>query len=146
MGRRDRLAAREVKGEGMIRTVALVYGVVFLVVGVLGFVPGITAQGEYLLGIFGVNALHNVVHLLFGVLGVTAALTGWSRTYFQGVGVIYLLLGVLGFIPGLFTGDEMLLGLVHINLADNFLHLVLGGVAAFFGFAPQYRGQTSKTA
>jgi hypothetical protein len=55
-------------------------------------------------------------------------------------------LTVLGFVPGLFIGDEMLLGLVHINLADNFLHLVLGGAAAFFGFAPQYRGQVSRTA
>jgi hypothetical protein len=130
----------------VIRTAALVYGVVFLVVGVMGFVPGITTQGEYLLGIFGVNALHNVVHLLFGVLGIAAALSGWSRSYFQGVGVIYLLLGVLGFIPGLYVGHEMLLGLVHINLADNLLHLALGGVAAFFGFAPQYRGRVSPTA
>ncbi len=130
----------------MIRTVALVYGVVFLVVGILGFIPGATVEGEYLLGIFGVNALHNVVHLLFGVLGIAAALTRWSRPYFQGVGVIYLLLGVMGFIPGLYLGDDMLLGLVHINLADNLLHLALGGVAAYFGFSPQYGGRVSPTA
>lgn len=130
----------------MIRTVTLAYGVVFLVVGVLGFVPGVTAGGEYLLGIFGVNALHNAVHLLFGVLGVVAAFTGRSRSYLRGVGVIYLLLGVLGFIPGLYAGDEMLLGLVHINLADNLLHLALGGIATYFGFAPQYRGRVSPTA
>ncbi len=130
----------------MIRIVALVYGVVFLVVGALGFIPGITVGGEYLLGIFGVNALHNVVHLLFGVLGIAAALTGWSRPYLQGVGVIYLLLGVLGFIPGLYLGDGMLLGLVHVNLADNLLHLALGGVAAYFGFSPQYSGRVSPTA
>lgn len=130
----------------MIRTVALVYGVVFLVVGVLGFIPGITVGGEYLLGIFGVNALHNVIHLLFGVLGIAAALTGWSRPYLQGVGVIYLLLVVLGFIPGLYVGHDMLLDLVHINLADNLLHLALGGVAAYFGFSPQYRGRVSPTA
>jgi Domain of unknown function (DUF4383) len=130
----------------MIRTVALVYGVVFMVVGVLGFIPGITVGGEYLLGIFGVNALHNVIHLLFGVLGIAAALTGWSRPYLQGVGVVYLLLVVLGFIPGLYVGHDMLLGLVHINLADNLLHLALGGVAAYFGFSPQYGGRVAPTA
>ncbi len=130
----------------MIRTVALVYGVVFLVVGSLGFVPVLTVGGEYLLGIFGVNAVHNAVHLLFGVLGIIAAFTGWSRSYLQGVGVIYLLLGVLGFVPGLYAGNEMLLGIVHINLADNLLHLTLGGIAAYFGFAPQYRGRVSPTA
>ena len=92
------------------------------------------------------NVLHNLVHLLFGIFGIAAVLVDRSRTYLQGVGIIYLLLTVLGFVPGLFVGDEMLLGLVHINLADNFLHLVLGGAAAFFGFAPQYRGQVSRTA
>ncbi len=128
----------------MIRVVALVFGVSFLAVGVMGFI--LNPTGGELLGIFAVNALHNLVHLLFGIFGIAAVLVGWSRTYLQAVGIIYLLLTVLGFIPGLFVGDDMLLGLIHINLADNFLHLVLGGVAAFFGFAPQYRGQGSLTA
>lgn len=65
------------------------------------------------------NVLHNLVHLLFGIFGIAAVLVGRSRIYLQAVGVIYLLLTVLGFIPGLFVGDEMLLGLVHINLADK---------------------------
>lgn len=130
----------------MVRTVALVYGVVFLVVGVLGFVPGVTVGDGYLLGVFGVNALHNAVHLLFGVLGIIAALAGWSRPYLQGVGAIYLLLGVLGFVPALYAGHEMLFGIIHINLADNLLHLVLGGAAAYFGFAPRYGERISPTA
>ena len=128
----------------MVRAVALVFGVSFLAVGVLGFV--LNPTGGELLGIFAVNVLHNLVHLLFGIFGIAAVLMGRSRVYLQGVGVIYLLLTVLGFVPGLFVGDEMLLGLVHINLADNFLHLVLGGAAAFFGFAPQYRWRVSTTA
>jgi Domain of unknown function (DUF4383) len=90
--------------------------------------------------------LHNLVHLLFGIFGIAAVLVGRSRTYLQGVGVIYLLLTVLGFVPGLYAGDHLLLGLVHINLADNFLHLMLGGAAAFFGFVPQYREQVTRTA
>jgi hypothetical protein len=128
----------------MDRPVALVFGASFLAVGVLGFV--LNPTGGELLGIFAVNVLHNLVHLLFGIFGIAAAYVGRSRFYLQGVGIIYLLLTVLGFVPGLYAGDHLLLGLVHINLADNFLHLVLGGVAAYFGFAPQYRGQASTTA
>jgi hypothetical protein len=127
----------------MVRTVALALGIAFLGVGILGFI--LNPTGGELLGIFAVNVLHNLVHVLFGVLGIASAYTGWSRLYCQGVGVIYLLLGVLGFIPGLYVGEDMLLGLVHINLADNFLHLVLGGVAAIFGFAPQLVGRGSAT-
>jgi uncharacterized protein DUF4383 len=128
----------------MVRVVASVLGASFLAVGILGFV--LNPTGGELLGIFAVNVLHNLVHLLFGIFGITAAYVGWSRTYLQGVGVIYLLLTVLGFVPGLYFGEDLLLGLVHINLADNFLHLVLGGIAAYFGFAPQYGGQVSRTA
>jgi hypothetical protein len=128
----------------MVRAVASVFGVSFLAVGLLGFV--LNPTGGELLGIFAVNVLHNLVHLLFGIFGIAAVLVRRSRTYLQGVGVSYLLLTVLGFVPGLYAGDHLLLGLVHINLADNFLHLVLGGAAAFFGFAPQYREQVTRTA
>ncbi len=119
------------------RTVALVFGIVFLVIGVLGFVPALTPGGA-LLGLFMVNGLHSIVHLLFGVLGVVAALTGMSRLYNRAAGVIYLLLGVLGLIPALVPGG-MLLGLVMINPADNVLHLVIGAVLACVGFAVQSR-------
>jgi hypothetical protein len=143
-GKKRSIGCKRRKGVVMVRAVALVFGVSFLAVGVLGFI--LNPTGGELLGIFAVNVPHNLVHLLFGIFGIAAVLAGRSRIYLQGVGVIYLLLTVLGFVPGLFIGDEMLLGLVHINLADNFLHLVLGGAAAFFGFAPQYRGQVSRTA
>ena len=128
----------------MVRAVASVFGIAFLAVGVLGFI--LNPTGGELLGIFAVNVAHNLVHVAFGVLGIAAAYSGSSRLYLQGVGVIYLLLCVLGFIPGLYVGEDMLLGLVHINLADNFLHLVLGGTAAFFGFASQRVGRVSSTA
>ncbi len=67
------------------------------------------------------------------------------RTVALALGIAFLGVGILGFIPGLYVSDEMLLGLVHINLADNLLHLVLGGVAAYFGFASQYVGRVSST-
>ncbi len=120
------------------RTVALVFGIVFLLVGLLGFVPALTPGGA-LLGLFMVNGVHSIVHLLFGVLGIAAAFTGFSRLYNQASGAIYLVLTVVGFIallavPAL-APNGMLLGLVMINMADNFLHLVLGLVLAYVGFA-----------
>ena len=119
------------------KTIALVFGIVFLLIGVLGFVPALTPGGA-LLGLFMVNGLHSVVHLLFGVLGIGAALTGMGRLYNRAAGVIYLLLGVLGLIPAL-VPNGMLLGLVMINPADNVLHLVIGAVLAYVGFAVQTR-------
>jgi hypothetical protein len=115
------------------KTVALIFGIVFLLIGVLGFVPALTPGGA-LLGVFMVHGLHNIVHLLFGVLGVAAALTGLSVLYNRVAGVIYLVIGLLGFIPVL-VPNGMLLGLVMINTADNFLHIVIGVVLAYVGFA-----------
>ncbi|BBL78263.1 membrane protein [Rubrobacter xylanophilus] len=130
----------------VVRTVALVLGVVFLLIGILGFVPGVTTGEGYLLGIFAVNALHNVVHLVVGVLGIAAYYwERYARLYCQVLGVVYLVIGVLGFIPGITVGGDMLLGIIHVNLADNLLHLVVGAVAAYFGFAPQYSGRVSPT-
>jgi len=114
------------------RTFALAVGVVFILIGLLGFLPALVPGGA-LLGIFAVNALHSVVHLLIGVLGVAAAYTGFPRLYNRVIGVVYFLLAILGFIPALvFNGA--LLGLVSINLADNLLHLVVGAAAMYVGF------------
>ncbi len=79
------------------------------------------------------NSLHDLVHILFGVLGIAAAFTGWSRLYNRVIGVVYLVLAVLGFIPGLIM-NGLLLGLVSINLSDNFLHLVIGAVLVIVGY------------
>lgn len=79
------------------------------------------------------NTLHNTVHLLAGVLGVAAAYTGWPRLYNRVVGIVYLVVGILGFIPVLII-KGLLLGLVSINLSDNLLHLVAGIVLVYIGF------------
>lgn len=125
----------------MARTFALVVGIIFLAVGVLGFIPGVTTGDGLLLGIFAVDAVHNVIHLLVGALGVAAYYWDRARLYCQGLGIVYLLVGILGFIPALLFGDNMLLGLFHVNLADNLLHLVVGALAAYLGFAPQFSGR-----
>ena len=95
------------------KTAALVFGVVFAVVGFLGFMPSppppdapplSMEHGHGLaLGLFPVNTLHNVVHLLFAVLGIAAWAGGWARSYFQFLTVAYGLLAVLGLIPATST-------------------------------------------
>ena len=113
---------------------AAAVGVVFLLVGVLGFVPGITTNygqllfaghesGALLLGIFQVSILHNIVHLLFGVAGLVLA-RRWegARLFLIGGGVIYLVLWVYGLV----VGQEHQANFVPLNTADDWLHFVLG--------------------
>ena len=114
-----------------VQNVARLVGVIFLLVGVAGFIPGITTNlydglefagsdgNAELLGLFEVSVLHNIVHGLFGVAGLALAATaGGARTYLIGGGAVYLLLFVLGIAGG---GDW-----IPVNDADNWLHLVLG--------------------
>ena len=127
----------------MSRTFALVIGIVFLVLGILGFIPLFKFGAEdYLFGIFAVDAVHNLIHVLVGALGVAAYFWDRARLYCRSLGIFYLVVGVLGFIPALIFGDEMLLGLFQVNLADNVLHLVVGAAAAYLGFAPQLGGRS----
>src|SRR5438067_12723175 len=100
-----------------IRTFALILGVIFVLVGVLGFIPalvthpadmhGVTVHANhgYLLGLFPVNVLHNVVHILFGIWGIAAYATGLgaSRFYARCVTVIYALMAIMGLFPHLDT-------------------------------------------
>ncbi|WIA98732.1 DUF4383 domain-containing protein [Curtobacterium sp. MCBA15_012] len=115
-----------------VQKVALVVGIVFLLVGIAGFVPGLTSGDlagaghgsmAMLLGIFQVSVLHNVVHLLFGVVGLLAAnRASGSRMYLVIGGIVYFVLWIYGlFTAGHSTGANF----VPLNNADNWLHLVL---------------------
>ena len=128
---RDTASARD--GRTLAQTLALVFGLAFLGVGVLGFIPGITTNlGDIkfagndspseLLGIFQVSILHNIVHLLFGIAGLAMA-RRWdsARTYLLGAGIIYAVL----FVYGLFVGRDDDANFVPTNNADDILHLVL---------------------
>lgn len=112
-----------------MQKLARVFGYVFVAVGVLGFVPGVTTADGQLLGIFQVDTMHNIVHLLSGVLALVAASGAGTnaRLYFQVFGVVYALVTVLGFLSG------SVLGMVT-NGADNVLHLVIAAVALYVGF------------
>lgn len=113
----------------------------FFLVGVLGFIPGITtnyaslsgaghdSEAE-LLGIFQVSYLHNAVHLLFGVAGYLMALTvPASRTYLIGGGIIYLVLRVYGNVIDFDSATNF----IPVNDADNWLHLGLGALMIALG-------------
>ena len=119
----------------MLRKVALIFGIVFILVGILGFVTpgGMSMEADpapgHILGLFGINLLHNVVHLLIGVWGIVASRTwGGAKAFMQIGGVLYLVLAALGFvIPSTF-------GLIPIGGNDIYLHAVLGLIMAGIGF------------
>ncbi|WP_020523976.1 DUF4383 domain-containing protein [Catelliglobosispora koreensis] len=109
---------------------ALSVGLFFLLIGALGFVPGVTANfddltfaGHHsqarLLGIFQVSVLHNLIHLAFGVAGLLLARKA-ARSYLIGCGLIYL--GV--WVYGIVIDHDSVANIVPVNTADNWLHLV----------------------
>ena len=139
--------------RSLVQLAALVVGAVFLVVGILGFVPGITTDyedlqwaghesGAKLLGVFAVSGLHNIVHIVFGVVGLVAAATATAaRAYLVGGGVVYLAL----WLYGLLVDEHSEANFVPLNDADNWLHLGLGLGMVALGFALPRRTTATTT-
>ena len=127
-----------------VRNFSLIAGIAYLAAGVLGFVPaflwpapdgapplGINGFYGYLLGLFPVNLMHNLVHLAIGAWGVAAARSmSGARIYAKSIAVLYGLLAVMGLIPTLNT----LFGLAPIHGHDVWLHAATALVAAYFGW------------
>ena len=117
-----------------VQVAALIVGAVFLAVGVLGFIPGITTNYDSLtfagheseaalFGVFAVSVLHNIVHLVFGVAGIAMSRTAAAaQLYLLGGGIIYLALWVYGLV----VDEHSTANFVPVNAADNWLHLGLG--------------------
>ncbi len=128
-----------------LHNTAMGVGIVFLLVGVLGFIPGITTNfgamtfaghesGAMLLGVFQVSVLHNIVHLLFGVAGLAMARNArMARLFLLGGGAVYIVLWIYGLVINQETGANF----IPFNTADNWLHLILGvamiGLGAWLG-------------
>jgi hypothetical protein len=122
------------------KTAALVFGIVFAAVGVMGFMPAppppdapplAFEHGHGMaLGMFPVNTLHNVVHLLFAILGIAAWAGGWARGYFQLLAVSYGILAIMGLVPGTHTT----FGLIPLWGNDVWLHGAIAAVSLYFGF------------
>ncbi|GGO18154.1 DUF4383 domain-containing protein [Micromonospora parathelypteridis] len=134
---RDARGGRPASHRPRVQSAALAVAGVFLLIGVLGFIPGITTDyGELrfaghhsdalLLGLFQVSILHNAVHLLFGLAGlVLARSVGGARLFLAGGGAIYLALWLYGLAIEA-VDPEAGANILPINDADNWLHLALG--------------------
>lgn len=126
-------------------------GAVLLVAGIIGFFYsasfGSPGNVDAVLGILDVNAWHNLVHLLSGVLGLAAFASGprASRTYALAFGAIYMVVAIWGFIIG---NHESILGFIPINTEDNILHLILGvlGLGAYAASDPETATRDRATA
>jgi hypothetical protein len=121
----------------MAKTLGMLFGIVFLAVGVLGFVPGVTTTGPdgmpMLLGIFMVNTVHSIVHIASGAIFLIASMSGAgaARLWFQLFGIVYAIVAVLGFM----TPNGMLLRVISNNPADTYLHVGLAAAMLLIGFA-----------
>jgi hypothetical protein len=118
----------------MAKQIAVIFGIVMLVIGILGFVPAVNAAGPagtsytLLLGIFAVSPLHNLIHLATGAVALAAGLYGggaYVRLYFLVFGVVYTLVTLVGVTGLFFDTHGSLLGIAPINGADNVLHLAI---------------------
>lgn len=114
----------------MIKKIALAFGSIFLLLGVLGFAPALTPIIDgmpHLFGLFMVDVLHNLIHVASGAAGLLAASSErYSRWYLQIMGLVYAGVALAGFLQG-----TTVLGLFEVNTADNLLHTAL--VVALLG-------------
>lgn len=137
------------------RTFALIFGIAYLGAGLLGLMPGMVTppppdappmrfdvMNGMLLGLFPVNMLHTLAHLLIGAWGI-AAYMGWSQPQFyaRSLAVFYGVLGVMGLIPGLST----VFGLLPLHGHDIWLHLGTAAIAAYFGWRQETSERRSMT-
>jgi len=112
------------------RSILLYFGIILLAIGILGFIPGISsgyAGTGLLLGIFAINPLHNVIHILTGVVALAAvyyAGGAYVRWYGLVFGIVYAIVTLVGLFQ-IFFVDGQFLGVVPINGADNILHLAI---------------------
>jgi Domain of unknown function (DUF4383) len=128
---------------------ALVFGIVLVAAGILGFFYNSSFDADSrdaVLGILDVNAWHNIFHIATGLIGLAVAGSyGNARVYALGLGAVYIVLAIYGFILG---SDGELLGFIPVNTEDNFLHLLIGiaGVGAGLATAPEPAATTAAAA
>lgn len=117
------------------KSVAILIGLVFVAVGILGFIDN-PIVGDSPDAIFHADTVHNIVHIVSGVLflfvglAVPAAARGFLITF----GIIYLVIGIIGLTSIGTEGMGKILGFLHVNGADNYLHVGLGLVILLMGF------------
>ena len=114
------------------KLLARVLGATFVAVGILGFIPNPLVSPD---GLFAVNPMHNMVHVITGAGFLIGASLGKSRATILGIGIAYVAVAVIGF----FTSGNMLLGMIHINEADRWLHAGLAAAILAGGYISRER-------
>jgi hypothetical protein len=116
----------------MLKTLGMISGILFLLGGILGFVPRVT-DDDMFLGIFMVNTAHSIVHIASGAIFLIASMSGAraARLWFQIFGIVYAAVALMGFK----VGDGMILGVISNNRYDSWGHAVLALVMLLIGFA-----------
>ena len=110
-----------------LRIAAVIFGIIFILIGIAGFIPVFTPN-NFLLGLFMIDTPHNIIHLVSGVLGLLAAISiSCSIWYFRIFGIIYALVAIAGLIS-----EDLII--IHVNQADNILHVIIALVALYLGF------------
>lgn len=112
----------------MMRFIAIIFGIAFIFVGVAGFLPQFMAGG-LLFGFFEASTIHNIIHIVSGVLAIMAATSyRYAKLYFRVFGIIYAIFAI----AGIFNVD---LHVLFFNTADNVLNVLIAIVALYLGFA-----------
>jgi hypothetical protein len=117
-----------------VRRFAALVGILFLMLGLLGFIF------KHLFGIFHLDTTQNVIHLIFGLLGLLAAFDeDFAYRFSQVLGIVYMVLAVFGVLA------KDVFGLMHAGVAENVLHFVVGAIALFFGYVISETAARSRT-
>lgn len=127
----------EVVNDNKLKTIAIVFGSLFLIVGILGFVPQVLVNGNLLFGLFKVNTVHNLIHVATGIVGLLCGLNSEcaSRLFFKIFGIIYGLIALLGMY---YQNHDMFNGLIAHNIHDLWLHILASLAALYLGFFTPY--------
>ena len=110
----------------MAQKITLVLGIVYVAIGILGFVPGITSDG-LLLGIFAVNTLHNIAHLVLGAALIWGSVSPMITTVNKAMAVVFGVLVIASFVAPIIEQ-------LPLNPPDTILHLASAALTAYLGF------------
>lgn len=120
----------------MLKVLAILFGLVFVILGIVGFLPQYAPEGK-LFNLFAINTPHNLIHLATGVIAVLCGFSSSraSKIFFIVFGLVYAGVAALGF----YHGGNMLFDMIAINTADNWLHAGIAAISLYFGFFLQSR-------
>lgn len=119
-----------------MRTLAIIYGLFYIIVGILGFIPSFSPQGM-LFDAFYVNAANNIIYIITGIIGILTGIANFysAMLFMRIMGIVYIIWAIIGFS----VGHDYVFGFIANNLADDWANLILGIIALYLGFAIRRR-------